>query len=159
MSACESSLSLVVWSLGGLGAKRIGARHALVVLRTLGRVLAPLNTLLVPWTALLVRSESGGDDAQWTAETMPHLSTDEIRNLIRTTAYDVRPMMAMKQQFKMAGEMMAVVAEYFRGKGLKTIASCSYANAWLNKNRETYPDIISNDIDEQFYSCSIDGEH
>ncbi|MHC4443164.1 MAG: hypothetical protein ACYTF1_08015 [Planctomycetota bacterium] len=32
----------------------------------------------------------------------------EIRNLIRNTAHDVRPMLAMKQQFKMAGELMAI---------------------------------------------------
>ena len=39
--------------------------------------------------------------------------------------------------------MMEATARYFREKGLKTTASCSYANSWLQKNREAYRDIIS----------------
>lgn len=39
--------------------------------------------------------------------------------------------------------MMEATARYFRKKGLKTTASCSYANSWLQKNREAYRDIIS----------------
>lgn len=39
--------------------------------------------------------------------------------------------------------IMEATARYFREKGLKTTASCSYANNWLQKNREAYRDIIS----------------
>lgn len=45
-----------------------------------------------------------------------------------------------------AGKMMEVVASHLREKGLKATASCSYANAWLLKNREANADIISDDL-------------
>ncbi len=45
-----------------------------------------------------------------------------------------------------AGKMMQVVASHLREKGLKATASCSYANAWLLKNRKAYADIISEDL-------------
>lgn len=57
-----------------------------------------------------------------------------------------------------AGEMLKVVAEFLREKGLKATATCSYANAWLKKNRESYSDIISDDIDDEAISCKIDGK-
>lgn len=47
-----------------------------------------------------------------------------------------------------AGEMLKVVAEYLREKGLKATATCSYANSWLIKNKEAYSDVISDDIDK-----------
>lgn len=46
-----------------------------------------------------------------------------------------------------AGAMMEVVAAYLRESGLKASASCTYANAWLNKHRESYSDILSEDFD------------
>lgn len=58
-----------------------------------------------------------------------------------------------------AGEMMAVVAQHIREKGLKAVASCSYAKAWLQRNRETYQDIIADEADSQGPCCRIDGKH
>lgn len=46
-----------------------------------------------------------------------------------------------------AGEMMEVVARRLRKDGLKAVASCSYANAWLNKHRESYFDVISENLE------------
>ena len=46
-----------------------------------------------------------------------------------------------------AGEMMEAVAQRLRQDGLKAIASCSYANAWLNKHRDSYADVISDELD------------
>ena len=42
-----------------------------------------------------------------------------------------------------AGRLMEALASDLRAKGLKATASCSYAEAWLEKNRETYGDIIA----------------
>ena len=42
-----------------------------------------------------------------------------------------------------AGKLMEALAADLRAKGLKAAASCSYAEAWLEKNRETYGDIIA----------------
>ncbi len=58
-----------------------------------------------------------------------------------------------------AGKMMAVVAGYFREKGVKTTASCSYAHDWLQKNREAYADIISAGLEEMNPACKVDGRH
>ncbi|HOP10902.1 MAG TPA: GNAT family N-acetyltransferase [Oscillospiraceae bacterium] len=57
-----------------------------------------------------------------------------------------------------AGKMMEVVAEYLKGEGLRASASCSFANAWLQKNRERYTDIISKDLDCDAAACKIDGK-
>lgn len=46
-----------------------------------------------------------------------------------------------------AGEMMETVAQHLRRDGLKAVASCSYANAWLNKHRESYSDVISENLE------------
>jgi predicted GNAT family acetyltransferase len=46
-----------------------------------------------------------------------------------------------------AGEMMEAVALRLRQEGLKAVASCSYANAWLNKHRDSYADVISDGLD------------
>ena len=46
-----------------------------------------------------------------------------------------------------AGEMMKAVAQRLRQDGLKAVASCSYANAWLNKHRDSYADVISDNLD------------
>lgn len=56
-----------------------------------------------------------------------------------------------------AGEMMKVVAAYLSRESLKATATCSYANAWLKRHRETYADIISADIDNVVSACKIDG--
>lgn len=45
-----------------------------------------------------------------------------------------------------ASEMMEVVAKHLRENGLKATATCSYANKWLQNNREAYRDIISDDL-------------
>lgn len=58
-----------------------------------------------------------------------------------------------------AGKMMEVVAQYIREKGLKVTATCSYAVIWLQKHKETYSDIISEDIDNADIACKIDGKH
>ncbi|NLO09929.1 MAG: N-acetyltransferase [Clostridiales bacterium] len=42
-----------------------------------------------------------------------------------------------------AGELLKLLAEHLREKGLKATATCSYAVSWLNKNKEAYSDIIS----------------
>lgn len=34
-----------------------------------------------------------------------------------------------------AGEMMRVVTEYLKSKGLNITATCSYADAWLEKHK------------------------
>ena len=46
-----------------------------------------------------------------------------------------------------AGELMEAVALQLRQDGLKAVASCSYANAWLNKHRDSYADVISDNLD------------
>jgi predicted GNAT family acetyltransferase len=58
-----------------------------------------------------------------------------------------------------AGRMMELVAQYFREKGLKVTATCSYANMWLKRHRESYSDIISKDLDREIISCKIDNKH
>lgn len=55
-----------------------------------------------------------------------------------------------------AGKLMEAVAQYLRGKGLKTTATCSYANIWLRRNSEFYSDIISKDLDNEAIACKID---
>lgn len=45
-----------------------------------------------------------------------------------------------------AGRMMELVAEHLRKNSLKAVASCSYANVWLKKHRESYSDIISDNF-------------
>ncbi|NCC69744.1 MAG: N-acetyltransferase [Clostridia bacterium] len=46
-----------------------------------------------------------------------------------------------------AGQMMEAVAQRLRKDGLRAVASCSYANAWLQKHRDSYPDVISGDLE------------
>jgi predicted GNAT family acetyltransferase len=38
--------------------------------------------------------------------------------------------------------LMLAVANELRNRGLKAVASCSYAEAWLQKNRGSFADII-----------------
>lgn len=57
-----------------------------------------------------------------------------------------------------AGKMMEVVAQYLRDNNIKASATCSYANAWLKKHRETYADIISLEIDDNEVACKLDGK-
>ena len=42
-----------------------------------------------------------------------------------------------------AGQMMEALAEELRSRGLKAVASCSYADIWLERNRGKYADIIA----------------
>lgn len=58
-----------------------------------------------------------------------------------------------------AGKLMETVADYLREKGLKTTASCSYANTWLKRNADAYSDIISQDSGGDALACKIDGAH
>jgi predicted GNAT family acetyltransferase len=58
-----------------------------------------------------------------------------------------------------AGKMMEVVAEHLKENGLTASATCSYANAWLKKHRESYSDIVSKNIDDAVVACKIDGKH
>jgi uncharacterized protein len=58
-----------------------------------------------------------------------------------------------------AGETMKVVADYIRKQGLKATATCSYANAWFQKNEKEYSDIISSDMSNQALACKIDSKH
>jgi hypothetical protein len=58
-----------------------------------------------------------------------------------------------------AGKMMEVVAEYFRKEGIKTSATCSYANVWLKRHEKQYQDILSEDTYDQAVACKIDGNH
>ena len=42
-----------------------------------------------------------------------------------------------------AGRLMEALAEELRKRGLKAVASCSYAEVWLERNRGKYADIIA----------------
>ena len=42
-----------------------------------------------------------------------------------------------------AGQLMEALVLELRAKGLKATASCSYADAWLEKNRDRAGDIIA----------------
>jgi len=59
----------------------------------------------------------------------------------------------------MAGKMMVVVAEYLRKESLKASATCSYANIWLKRHEELYPDILSKDMDAQAVAGKINAKH
>ena len=58
-----------------------------------------------------------------------------------------------------AGQLMELIVDYMRRNKLKAIASCSYSNSWLQKNKEAYADVIADGIDEQPIACKIDGKH
>lgn len=45
-----------------------------------------------------------------------------------------------------AGQMMEAVVQRLRAEGLKAVASCSYANAWLRRHRDSCSDVISDDL-------------
>ena len=57
-----------------------------------------------------------------------------------------------------AAKMMVVVAEYFRKEGLKTTATCSYANIWLKRHEKLYPDILDENTGDQAVACKISGK-
>ncbi len=42
-----------------------------------------------------------------------------------------------------AGQLMEALALELRNRGLKAVASCSYAEVWLERNRAAYADIIA----------------
>ena len=54
-----------------------------------------------------------------------------------------------------AGAMMKVVATHLLEKKLKATASCAYANAWLRKNANSYSDVISEDMGDDFGACKV----
>jgi predicted GNAT family acetyltransferase len=56
-----------------------------------------------------------------------------------------------------AGKMMEVVAAYLRKEGLKATATCSFANAWLQKNKDLYMDILSENLFCAEIACRTDG--
>jgi predicted GNAT family acetyltransferase len=58
----------------------------------------------------------------------------------------------------LAGDMMSVVAAYIRDNKLKATASCSYANAWLMRHKESYADIFSEGFSPEL-KCNINGKH
>lgn len=58
-----------------------------------------------------------------------------------------------------AGRLMEVVVEYLRKNGLKAVASCSYANSWLQKNMDRCSDVVAAGNEELPKSCKIDGQH
>jgi len=76
-------LVVLAWSLGGVLVKLSAAGAALGYTRFLGRLLVPMSWLLRPWTALLTSAAGRLDDTMWSVEAMPHLSTGEIRSLIK----------------------------------------------------------------------------
>ena len=46
-----------------------------------------------------------------------------------------------------AGQLIKAVVEHLRKEGLKAVASCSYADAWLHRHRDLYPDVVSSEIE------------
>ena len=42
-----------------------------------------------------------------------------------------------------AGKLMEALAAELRKRGLRAVASCSYADVWLERNREANEDIIA----------------
>jgi len=42
-----------------------------------------------------------------------------------------------------AWQLMELLANELRKQGLKAVASCSYAEIWLERNRAAYADIIA----------------
>ncbi len=42
-----------------------------------------------------------------------------------------------------AGQLMELLANELRKQNLKAVASCSYAEVWLERNRAAYADIIA----------------
>ena len=58
-----------------------------------------------------------------------------------------------------AGQLMEVVVEYMRKNDLKAIASCSYANSWLQKNKDSYADVIADGNEQMPMACKINGQH
>ncbi|MBU0741004.1 hemolysin family protein [bacterium] len=76
-------LVVLAWSLGGTLIKLSASGAALGYTRFFGHVLVPVTWLLRPWTALLTGAAGRLDDTMWGVEAMPHLSTGEIRSLIK----------------------------------------------------------------------------
>jgi predicted GNAT family acetyltransferase len=102
-----------------------------------------------------------GTIMEWKYENERIYSVDENNELLAETTFVlkengemdithtyVKP--ALRGQ-GVAGSIIEVVAKHFREKGLKTTASCTYANRWLSKRRDEYNDIISKDFDDEDY--------
>ena len=105
----------------------------------------------------------------WKYEDKRIYNTDEKGQLMCETTFirkengeididhtDVNP--ALRGQ-GVAAKMKVIVAEYLRKEGLKTTASCSYANIWLKRHKKLYPEILSKDMGDQAVACKIDGKH
>ncbi|MGI6485419.1 MAG: N-acetyltransferase [Thermoanaerobacterales bacterium] len=101
----------------------------------------------------------------WKFETGRIYSTDEKGELMAETTFVfkengevnidhtyVNPILRGKGT---AGEMMKVVSQYLREKGLKATATCSYANSWLKRNKKLCSDIISKDFDNGTTACRL----
>ena len=58
-----------------------------------------------------------------------------------------------------AGQLMEVMVEYMRKNSLKAIASCSYANSWLQKNIDRCSDVVVSGNEELPKACKINGQH
>jgi len=105
----------------------------------------------------------------WKYEDGRIYSLDEQNNLIAEVTYvqkedgeiDIDEVY-VNPEFRgqgIAGKAMEETAEFLRKKGLKTTATCSYANSWLKKNKERYADIISDDLYSEAIACKIDTKH
>ena len=58
-----------------------------------------------------------------------------------------------------ASNTMEVMAKYLKDENIKTTATCSYANAWLKRNKAKYSDIILDELFNEPVACSINGKH
>jgi hypothetical protein len=101
----------------------------------------------------------------WIFENGRIYSIDENKELLAETTYTykangdvvidhtwVSPLLRGKG---VAGKMMEAVAGFLREHSLKASATCSYANAWLKKNRKAYADIISDNFDDEATACKM----
>lgn len=57
----------------------------------------------------------------------------------------------------LASKLMAAVADHLLEQGLTATATCSYAHAWLEKNRQNYPELVADDLADATVACKIDG--
>ncbi len=57
-----------------------------------------------------------------------------------------------------AGRMMEAFVAHLRARKLTASATCPFAHAWLKKNRELLPDIISKQPDDDNTACRAGGQ-
>lgn len=58
-----------------------------------------------------------------------------------------------------AGKMMEVMMSYIQENNLKTTATCSYADSWLEKNKERFQELIANKDVEQTVACKLNAKY